>query len=155
MTEASLYRIATSVVVRDPYGRILLVREADPRVQGKLNLPGGHLNRGETLTACARREVREETGLSVNLLGLVGVCVLPVGVHFVFLADPAITDATPGDDILSCEWFSPQELLALPDDRVLRPRKLHAIMRDLSTRSAMPVDLIHNIGPELNGETRA
>ena len=43
MTETTRHRVAASVVVRGRGGKILLVREADPRVRGALNLPGGHV----------------------------------------------------------------------------------------------------------------
>jgi ADP-ribose pyrophosphatase YjhB (NUDIX family) len=59
-----------SVVLRDEAGRILLQRRTDFNLWG---LPGGSLERGEGLRACARRELREETGLSAGDLSLVGI----------------------------------------------------------------------------------
>ena len=59
-----------SVVIRDRDGRLLLVKRAD---DGTWCLPGGRLEPGESWTECAVRECREETGLTVALLGLFGV----------------------------------------------------------------------------------
>lgn len=56
------------IVVRDE--EILLVRNhGDPR----WHLPGGAVERGETLAEGACREVREETGFVVEVAGLLGV----------------------------------------------------------------------------------
>lgn len=59
-----------SVVLRDEAGRVLLQRRGDYDTWG---LPGGCLEMGETLEACARRELAEETGLTAGPLSLVGV----------------------------------------------------------------------------------
>jgi ADP-ribose pyrophosphatase YjhB (NUDIX family) len=59
-----------SVVIRDRDGRLLLVKRAD---DGTWCLPGGRLEPGESWTECAVRECREETGLTVAVLGLFGV----------------------------------------------------------------------------------
>ena len=59
-----------SIVLRDDLGRILLQRRTDFDVWG---LPGGSLELGEDLRACARRELWEETGLSAGDLSLVGI----------------------------------------------------------------------------------
>ncbi|MCP4643780.1 MAG: NUDIX hydrolase [bacterium] len=66
-------KIACSVVVVNDAGEILLVREGDVRVHGKYNLPGGHSEDGESALDCARRELREETGLDLVPSGLLGV----------------------------------------------------------------------------------
>ena len=58
------------VVIRDENGRLLLVKRAD---DGTWCLPGGRLEPGESWAACAVRECREETGLTVALRGLFGV----------------------------------------------------------------------------------
>jgi ADP-ribose pyrophosphatase YjhB (NUDIX family) len=50
-------------------GNILLLRRKD---NDKWTMPGGTLDFGESLTHCAIREVREETGLQIQITGLIG-----------------------------------------------------------------------------------
>ena len=54
-----------AVIVRGRHG-LIVKRGHEPR-QGEWSLPGGLLNLGESLTDAARREVKEETGLDVEL----------------------------------------------------------------------------------------
>jgi 8-oxo-dGTP pyrophosphatase MutT (NUDIX family) len=60
----------TSVIVLDESGRILLMHRADT---GDWGLPGGLMDPGESFEATGRREVREETGLELGELRLLGV----------------------------------------------------------------------------------
>ena len=53
--------------------RLLLVRRGSPPHEGDWSLPGGLLEAGERLEDGVRREVREETGLEVEVLSLAGV----------------------------------------------------------------------------------
>jgi 8-oxo-dGTP diphosphatase len=53
--------------------RVLLVRRGQEPLKGEWSLPGGALELGETLEDGIRREVVEETGLEVRVLGLVEV----------------------------------------------------------------------------------
>jgi ADP-ribose pyrophosphatase YjhB (NUDIX family) len=61
--------VATSAVVTDDAGRILLQRRAD---SGNWALPGGGMEMTETLSDSVIREVKEETGLDIEVTGLVG-----------------------------------------------------------------------------------
>lgn len=51
----------------------MLIRRNNPPYQGCYALPGGFVEIGETVEEAAIREAWEETGLDINLLGLVGV----------------------------------------------------------------------------------
>jgi 8-oxo-dGTP diphosphatase len=48
-------------------GRVVLVRRAHPPMEGQWTLPGGTVELGETLEAALVREMREETGLDVEV----------------------------------------------------------------------------------------
>ncbi len=148
MTEQRTCRLAASVVVRDADGRILVVREADHRVRGKVNLPGGHIDPGESPQDCALRELREETDVTAELAGLVGVYTHSGGAFFVFLAEAPATATTPGDDILACEWLSAAELKALPDEQVLRPKKFRRIVGDGLAGNGYPRNAVQQLEEE-------
>ncbi len=57
-------RIGVAVIVVKN-GKVLLGKRKGAHGSGTWALPGGHLHFGETIEACARREVMEETGLSI------------------------------------------------------------------------------------------
>jgi len=61
---------AASAIVTDSEGRILLHRRSDNDMWA---LPGGVMELGESLADCAVREVLEETGLEVEVVGIVGI----------------------------------------------------------------------------------
>lgn len=57
---------AAVAVIIESQGKILFgIRKNDPK-KGMLDLPGGFVDPGETAEECARREVREETGLELG-----------------------------------------------------------------------------------------
>ena len=58
-----------AVVVNE--GLVLLVRRGTEPMKGRWTLPGGLLELGESLTSGVIREVKEETGLSVEVVELV------------------------------------------------------------------------------------
>ncbi len=58
--------------VPEPYGLVLVKRRYEP-LAGHWSLPGGMLELGETLAAGVAREVLEETGLIVEVGGVVDV----------------------------------------------------------------------------------
>ncbi|WP_433297457.1 NUDIX hydrolase [Actinoplanes sp. CA-030573] len=61
---------AVAVVVRDNQGRVLLIQRTD---NGLWALPGGAQDIGESVSQAAIREVEEETGVRVELLGVSGI----------------------------------------------------------------------------------
>jgi 8-oxo-dGTP diphosphatase len=64
------YLAVSAAIFRD--GRVLIVRRGRPPAHGLYTLPGGGVELGETLEEAIIREVREETGLEIVPLELVG-----------------------------------------------------------------------------------
>jgi 8-oxo-dGTP diphosphatase len=60
----------SAAIIRD--GRILLVRRARPPADGLFSLPGGLVETGEMLVEAIKREIAEETGLSIEPVALAG-----------------------------------------------------------------------------------
>ena len=52
---------------------VLMVRESKPPALGRWSLPAGRLEQDESLRAAAAREALEETGLTVEVGGLLGI----------------------------------------------------------------------------------
>lgn len=53
--------------------KILMIRRGKPPRKGQWSIPGGKQKLGETWRAAAAREVKEETGIDIEVLGLIDV----------------------------------------------------------------------------------
>lgn len=114
--------VGVGAVVIGPGGVLLIERGKPPRA-GTWSLPGGAQELGETVAEAGQREVREETGLEVEVLGLVDVVDSirpgPNGApeyHYT-LVDVAARvtggDLRPGGDAADARWFTMDEVEAM------------------------------------------
>lgn len=74
-----------AVVLKD--NEILLVRHTYGSASGKLLNPGGFIEEGELPEDAVKREVMEETGVTVTPLGMLSIRCSPNGWYMVFLAE--------------------------------------------------------------------
>jgi 8-oxo-dGTP diphosphatase len=116
-TDAVVFRTAGAGL------ELLLIRRKNPPFQGLWSLPGGFLDEGETLDACAARELKEETGLSGIALHPLANFSTPgrdprgwtVSAAYVGLA-PREAKATAADDAAAAAWHGLRDLPHLAFD---------------------------------------
>ena len=102
----------------DDAGRVLLIERGTPPGVGLWTVPGGKLEAGESLAEAVAREVREETGLAVEV-GALACVVERMGddYHFVILDSLArVVGGTlaPGSDARAARFVDDAELHELP-----------------------------------------
>jgi 8-oxo-dGTP diphosphatase len=114
--------IVTSVVavIVDDREQVLLTRRSIPPFAGQWVMPGGKIELGEPMLSALHREVREEVGIDVVVVGLVDVFehVAPGAdndhhVILYFRCHPARTDVTPNPDEVDEARWVPRSVLDL------------------------------------------
>lgn len=132
---------ASVVSLRDD--RVLMVLESKSENHGRWNLPGGHIEIGETVIDGAVRECREEVGLEVRPLHLVGIYTgISVNTHairFVFVAEVSNGNPVPGAGVLEARFIPRDELSNFDDSELVAPRTFRAILSDVSRGRKVPL----------------
>ena len=111
--------VGVGAVILDQ-GRVVLVKRKFPPLAGDWSIPGGRLKIGETLREGVVREAREETGLTVDPVELLGVydrLLLDeagrILYHYVlidFLCRRLTGELQASGDADDARWFSPEEI---------------------------------------------
>ncbi len=109
-------------IVHDGSGRLLVIRRSNPPAEGMWSIPGGRCEIGETAEQACAREVREETGLEVEvgeLLGTVERDSPSGGIYVIddfraYLSPHSPTTPHAGDDASDARWATRAELIELP-----------------------------------------
>ena len=123
--------------------RVVLVKRGQPPLQGQWSLPGGVVELGETLEAAVAREVREETGLTVDVGPVVEVLDRllwsadgRIEYHYViidYLCRPRSGELARGSDADDVRWVLVADV---PEHRVTE--KVHEVIHKAIALSAPP-----------------
>ena len=101
-----------SVLIENDKGEILLTRRAIEPLKGYWDTAGGFCEEDEHPEDAARREIKEELGVEVELTGLIGIFMDRYGdsgdwtINLHYSGRIKGVEIKPADDIDGYEWFS-------------------------------------------------
>jgi ADP-ribose pyrophosphatase YjhB (NUDIX family) len=116
------YLAVSAAIIRD--GRVLIARRAKGASTGVFTLPGGVVEAGETLTEAVKREVDEETALTIEPVALAGYREVvardaedKVERHFVILPFAArwiAGEPKLNEELSEWMWVDPADVASMP-----------------------------------------
>lgn len=128
--------VAVTAIVRNKDGQVLMIERTD---NGLWAVPGGAQDIGETVVEAVVREVREETGVDVEVIGLSGIYSDPRHViayddgevrqefSLCFRARPVGGDLRTSAESRRVQWVSPERLASLDIHPAIRLRIDHGL----------------------------
>jgi mutator protein MutT len=116
--EASFRHVVVDVIVINDKNEILLVKRADNLLNGgKFAIPGGFVDRDETISDAGAREMLEETGYDVESLSLFRIIDNPnrpqedrQNIAFVYIAKVKGGEKTLNNEVSEISWFNVNQL---------------------------------------------
>lgn len=136
--------LAVSGLVKSSEGHWLVVKKRYGGLKGQWSLPAGFVEEGETADEAVIREVKEETGISCTVKGLIG---LRTGVlkgeisdnMLVFLLEPVEQEERiihQENELYEARFIAPHKLLLEKDASIL----LHYLIEQMELTSKPGVD---------------
>jgi 8-oxo-dGTP diphosphatase len=123
--------VTVSGLIENDEGKILMVKHP---VRG-WEIPGGQVEVGETITEAFKREIKEETGIDIEIGKLIsvssnigigvqyyGVSPVPTIVTFGFSGKAVSGELTTSEESLEVNWVNRNQVLDLIDEDFIRDR---------------------------------
>lgn len=143
MTREKFRTVVTALVSYN--GRVLIGKKEEDEehpIGGKWHILGGHLEHGEELEEAVRREVKEETGLDVEVHQLVDAMAFswkeddPENcLRFVYHVESESGDAEAMDDLEEVKWVQPEkldkELCKKDSERIMKRSRMKNFVKKL------------------------
>lgn len=129
MEKQTIHRPLVGIgVIIERNGKILIGERTNSHGAGSFQIPGGHLEFGESFEDCAKREAGEETGLNdIVIKKIISVGNdIAYGKHYVsigMLAESLAGEPTNPEPEKSCawQWYEPKDI---PENMFLHSKKV-------------------------------
>ncbi|MES1040040.1 NUDIX hydrolase [Peribacillus simplex] len=129
--------------------KVLIIRENKPKGVNKWNFPGGRMEYGEDILYSARREVKEETGLDVNLIGTTGVYNFISSTNNQVILFHFIGEVTGGslnleeEEITDSKWIKINDLETFENEKLRESNVIKQIIDNLSKENFRSISVFN------------
>ncbi|MFJ7828496.1 NUDIX hydrolase [Psychrobacillus sp. NPDC096623] len=126
---------------------VLIIKENKPAAVEQWNFPSGRIEYGEDILYSARREVKEETGLDVKLIGTTGVYNFISSTNKQVILFHFIGKVTGGsinleeDEISDSKWIEVNDLVKFENEDLREPKVLKQIINNLLQNNLHPINI--------------
>lgn len=147
MTEKPIVLVVSVSIFKDE--EVLIIKENKPNVINKWNFPSGRIETGEDILYAARREVKEETGLDVELTDTTGIYNFISSSQDQVIMFHFIGQVTGGtinleeDEIIDSTWVKVSDLVKSNDDEFRNPNVIKQIANCLVNKSYHSINVFH------------
>lgn len=126
--------------------KFLIIQEGIPKAYGLWNFPGGHLDDNENIIDGAIREVKEETGLDIELTGILSIqrSLLGENIVRIVLNAKKIGGNINYDEneILDCKWVTIEDFKKMNTDTLRISTTFLDIVEDIKNNKNYPLEMI-------------
>ncbi len=144
--------VSAAVYIEDREGRLLLLKQVAERKGGKWGPPAGGMSPHEDPMATAQRETKEEIGIDVNLINLIGIYTVDrgdsaTGIGFVFRGEILSGEISVKDgERADYKYFTPKEVEELiEEDMVYKPEYNLPSFEDWLNGNSYPLEAIKGL----------
>lgn len=145
MSQDGIVLVASVTIFNED--RILIIKENKPTAIDKWNFPSGHIENGEDILYSAQREVKEETGLDVKLIGTTGVYNFISNTNDQVILFHFVGEVTGGslnlenDVIFDSKWIKVNELETFENKDLREPNVIRQIINNLIQEKIHPINV--------------
>lgn len=145
MSQDGIVLVASVTIFNED--RILIIKENKPTAIDKWIFPSGHIENGEDILYSAQREVKEETGLDVKLIGTTGVYNFISNTNDQVILFHFVGEVTGGslnlenDVIFDSKWIKVNELETFENKDLREPNVIRQIINNLIQEKIHPINV--------------
>ncbi|WP_102272078.1 NUDIX hydrolase [Cytobacillus massiliigabonensis] len=146
MANHPIVLVASVSIIKDE--EVFIIKENQPNIINKWNFPSGRIEFGEDILHAAKREVKEETGLDVELTNTTGVYNFISSsqdqvIMFHFTGEVIGGSIKLEDGIIDNNWVKVSDLVKFKDDELRNPHVIKQIANCLLNKSFHPMNVFH------------